>query len=91
MPAIGNAIEPRSDRLRDIRGEMHGHARRFDLGTLGLCGAVEKQLDLACRRHQRDAVAFENAEVGAVAQVIALPGIAVKHHLRDAGLAHGRH
>ena len=68
---------------------MHRHPRRFDLGALGVGGAVEKQFDLAVGRDQRDAVAFENAEIGAVAQVIALPGIAVEHHVADAGLAHG--
>src|SRR5580692_8255569 len=36
-------------------------------------------------------MAFENAEIGAVAQIVALPGIAVEHHVADAGLAHGGH
>src|ERR1700730_15510792 len=36
-------------------------------------------------------MAFENAEIGAVTQIVALPGIAVEHHMADAGLAHGGH
>ena len=58
---------------------MHAHARHFQLGALGVGRAIEIKFDRAVGRMQRDAVAFENAEIGAVAQVIALPGIAVKH------------
>ena len=61
------------------------------LGALGFGGAVEKKFDLAVGRDQRDAVAFEDAEIGAVAQVVALPGVAVEHDVVDAGLAHGGH
>ena len=71
--------------------ETHRDARRFDFGALGIGGAVEKKLDTAVRGNQRHAVAFENAEIGAVAQIVALPGIAVEHHVADAGLAHGGH
>ena len=46
------------------------------------------ELDGPVGRQDRDAVAFEDAEVGRVAQVVALPGIAVEHHLVDAGLRH---
>ena len=63
-------------------------ARRLRLGALGVAGAVEKQLGRAVGFHHRDAVAFEDAEVGDVAQVVALPGIAVGHQFRDAGLRH---
>ena len=35
-------------------------------------------------------MAFKNAEIGAVAQIIALPGIAVEQHMIEAGLAHRR-
>ena len=69
---------------------MHAHARRFQLGALGLGGAVEKKLGRAVGGDERNAVAFENAEIGAVAQVIALPGIAVEQQMLDAGLAHRR-
>ena len=56
-----------------------------DLGALGVGGAVEEQLDRAVGRDHRDAVAFEDAEIRDVAQVVALPGVAVDHHLVDAG------
>ncbi len=65
------------------------HSGRLRLGALGFRGAVEKQLDRAVGRHQRDAVAFEDAEIGAIAQIVALPGIAVEHEVLDAGLGHG--
>ena len=91
MRAIGDAVEPRADGARDVRREVHLHLRYLDLGTLGLDDAIEEQFDVAVDGDQRDAVTFEDAEIGDVAQVIALPGIAVEHHVADAGLAHGGH
>ncbi len=86
---IGDAFEPRADRARDIGRESDRDVRHLCLGALGLDRAVEKQLDLAVGRDDRDAVPFEDAEVRRVAQVIALPRIAVEHHLGDTGLRHG--
>ena len=69
---------------------MHMHGRCFQFRALSLGSAVEIKLGGAICRNERDAVAFENAEIGAVAQVIALPGIAVKQEVIDAGVAHRR-
>ena len=89
-PRIGDAIEACAHRARNIGRKMDAHGRRFDLRALGLGSAIEIKLGCAVGRDQRDAVAFENAEIGAIAQVIALPGIAVKHEVIDAGLPHRR-
>ena len=47
---IGEAVKPRADRAGKIRGETHRDARHFELGTLGVGGAVKKKLDLAAGR-----------------------------------------
>ena len=86
---VGHAIEPRADRAGDVGREAEVDARRLRLGALGVARAVEKKLGRAVGLHHGDAVAFEDAEVGDVAQIIALPGIAVDHQLVDAGLRHG--
>ena len=87
-PVIGDAIEPRPDRAGDVAGEPHRDAGCFHLGALGIGRAVEEQLGRAVRRDHRDAVAFQDAEIRDVAQVVALPGIAVHHDLVDAGRLH---
>jgi hypothetical protein len=86
---VGDTIEPRADDACNVGSEVHLRLRCFELGALGVGGAVEEQFDLAVGRYQRDTVTFENAEIGAVAQIIALPSIAVQDHVADAGLAHG--
>ena len=87
---IGDAIKPRADGAGDIGGKMDFCARHLGLGALGFGCAVEKELGRAVGRYDRDAVAFEDAEIGGIAQIVALPGIAVEHHLGDAGLSHRR-
>ena len=61
----------------------------FRFGALGVGHAVEEQFGRAVGRHHRDAVAFQNAEVGDIAQIIALPGIAVGDDRIDPGRRHG--
>jgi hypothetical protein len=86
---VSQELKPRADGARDIGAEMDLDAGRLRLGALGFDRAVEKKLGRAVGRDQRDAMALENAEIGAVAQIVALPGIAVEHHRLDAGLSHG--
>ena len=87
---IGDTIEPRTDRARNIGREMDLHAGHLRLGALRFGGAVEKKLDFSVGSQERDAVAFENAKIRGVAQIVALPGVTVEHEVLDAGLLHGR-
>src|SRR5262249_61047065 len=50
---------------------------------------VEEKLEGPAGCHECDAVALEDAEIGRIAQVVALPGIAVEHDVLDAGIRHG--
>ena len=86
---IGHPLEPRARGAGDVGGEMDGYPRCLRLGALGFGCAVEKKLGGAVGRHHHDAVAFQDAEIGGIAQIIALPGIAVEHHVLDARLRHG--
>lgn len=52
--------------MREIAGKVHGHIRDFGFRTLRFGGAVEKEIKRAIGRQKRDAVAFQNAEIGAV-------------------------
>src|SRR5262249_56870928 len=61
----------------------------FPPGALGASRIVKENLGRAVRGDHRDAVALKNAEVGCVAQVVALPAITVRHDLVDAGRRHG--
>ena len=86
---VDHPLEPRANGAGDVGCEMDFYSRRLRLGTLGFGGAVEEKLGRAVGRHQRDAVTLEDAEIGGIAQVIALPGVAIEHHVLDAGIRHG--
>ena len=59
--------------------------RAVERGAVGLQRAVDVERDVAVAAHQRQRLAFEDAEVGGVAQVIALPGVAVDQQHVEAG------
>src|SRR6185437_674478 len=65
------------------------NAGRFELGALGLGRAVEEQLDRAVGQDEADTVAFEDREIRGIAQIVALPGIAIDDQRLDPALRHG--
>ena len=86
---IGGAIEPGGDRAGDIGGEIDFILWRLAFGAFGFGGAVEEKLDRAVGRHDHDPVTLEDAEIGGIAQVIALPGVAVENDVLDPCIRHG--
>ena len=69
--------KPRGDRAADVPVGAHHRARHFCLGALGFGRAVEMELRRAVGGHDRHTVPFQDAEVRGIAQIVALPGIAV--------------
>ena len=75
--------------LHDVGDGDGVEAGAFDRGAFGLGGIVEIKRHLAVAPDDGNALALENAEVGGVAQVVVLPGIAVQHDRVEAGPLHG--
>src|SRR5438477_11291712 len=70
---------------------MHNvESRAIERGAVDLERAVEIERDMAVGAHQRQRLALKNAVVGGVAQVVALPGVAVDQQHVDAALRHRR-
>src|SRR5262249_25973346 len=86
---IGPPIEPRTDSACDVGCKMDFYSRRLRFGTLGFGRTVEGKLGGARGGDHRDAVPIEDTEIGGIAQVVALPGIAVEQDALDASLRHG--
>ena len=59
------------------------------LRPVDLQRAVEIERDLPVVAHQGQRLALEYPEVGRIAQVIVLPGIAIDHEQIEPGLRHG--
>ena len=62
-------------------------AGAIERGAVGLQRAVEIERDMAVAAHDRERLALQNAEVGGIAQVVALPGIAVDQQHVEAGFS----
>ena len=68
----------------------HLDAGTIQLRAVDLERTVEIERDVTVIAHERQRLAFEDAEVGGVAQIVALPGIAVDEQRVEAGVRHGR-
>ncbi len=86
--AIAEPAQMRRHRGRDLGRQMEREPRRLAFGALDLGRAVEEELHLAVAGHDGDAVSLQNAEIRRIAQVIALPGIAVDDERVDPRLRH---
>ena len=86
--AVAQPVERLVDFVQQIGGVHDLDAVAFQRGTVGLDGTVDIECD-AILAHDRERLAFEDAEVGGVAQIVVLPGVAVEqqdveplaHHL----------
>src|SRR5262249_927800 len=86
---IAEAIERTVDLGHQV-GRMHDlDVRAVDLGAVDLQRAVEIERDMAVGANERERLAFERREIGRLAQVLAVPGIAIDKKHVDAGIRHG--
>ena len=89
MRWLRNAVERLVDRRDEIGRMHHVDAGAFGVRALGLERAVEIERHLAVGAHDRQRLALEDAEIGGIAQVVVLPGVAVEQENVEAGFRHG--
>ncbi len=65
-----------------------GEARRFDARAVDFERRVEIERDSAAALGDRQPLAFEHAEIRDIAQIIALPGIAIDENRVEAARFH---
>ena len=87
-PLIAQPVERAFDFGDEIGGMDHLDARTIQLRAVDLERAVEIERGVAIVAHQRQRLAFEDAEIGGVAQIVALPGIAVDQQRVEARFRH---
>ena len=85
---VSHAIERRIDFAGEIGRQHHLDAGAVERRAVGLQRAVDIERDVAVAAHDGERLALEDAEVGRVAQIVALPGVAVDQHRVEPGFAH---
>ncbi len=85
---VAHPVERRIHLADQVRREDDLDAGTIERGAVGLQRAVDVERDMAVAAHDRQRLAFEDAEVGGVAEIIALPGVAVDQQRVEAGLLH---
>jgi hypothetical protein len=88
-PLVAEPVEHAVDLADQVGRVDHLEVGAIELRPVDLQGTVEIKRDLPVVAHQRERLAFQDAEIGRIAQVIVLPGIAVDHQQIEPGLRHG--
>jgi hypothetical protein len=86
---VAQAVQGLVDRCDEIGRMHHADPGAFGFRPLGLERTVEVECHLAVGARDRQRLALEDGEIGGIAQVVVLPGVAVEQENVEAGFRHG--
>ena len=88
--SVSHRFQPPDRGADDILRPCDGSIGTGDARPIRLRRAVDQDLCLAVDQHDRQRIPLDRREIGGVAQIVAMPGVAVDHDSVESSLGHRR-